>query len=62
MVGRDLGYEPDGVVVAEIQLTGPEYRRGEQSAAYWRSLLDEIDAVRLGLGDVGPSADVAGFE
>lgn len=44
VVGRELGYDPEGVVTAEVQLTGPEYRDGTRAVEYWRTLVDELAA------------------
>jgi predicted permease len=45
VVSRDLGYDPDGVFVTEIDLNGEEYRSGTLAVEYWRVLLDDLHQI-----------------
>ncbi|HSM03980.1 MAG TPA: ADOP family duplicated permease [Longimicrobiales bacterium] len=40
---RDLGYDPAGVAVADVDLNGEEYRSGLLAAEYWRALLGDLN-------------------
>ncbi len=42
VAARDLGYDPEGVVVAEVDLNGEAYAAGDRSVEYWRVLLDDL--------------------
>lgn len=43
VAARDLGYDPAGVVVVEVDLNGEEYRSGTLAVEYWRTLLDNLE-------------------
>jgi putative ABC transport system permease protein len=45
VVDRDLGYEPEGVVTAEIVLPPSDYPEAEMAAAYWAELLPRLRAL-----------------
>lgn len=43
VVDRELGYDPRGVVTAELTLTGAEYRDDENALGYWARLLENLE-------------------
>jgi predicted permease len=46
LVGRDLGFDPEGVVTANITLTAPRYREAQElRLEYWRSAMEALAAV-----------------
>lgn len=46
LVGRDLGFNPEGVVTADIALTAQRYRAGhEVRLQYWSNALDTLAAI-----------------
>jgi predicted permease len=69
VLGREVGFDPDGVLVAEVTLDAPAYRlegRGgregagfERRLAYWRELLAELrtlpDVTAVGLSSGVPT-------
>lgn len=57
--GRDLGFEPDGLLVAEIELAGPEYEAAPARLAFWDRLLEESRALP-GAGAVALSSETPG--
>ncbi|HSM61215.1 MAG TPA: ADOP family duplicated permease [Longimicrobiales bacterium] len=42
LVSRDLGFEPTGVVTAEIALVGPAYADPERRLLFWTSLTERV--------------------
>lgn len=59
VASRDLGYDPEGVVVLDVALTAPEYRDLDRRMAYWADLLDAYRATpgvqAAGLGNWIPT-------
>jgi predicted permease len=59
IVSRDLGFDPDDVVVLDIALTAPEYRDLGTRMTYWDRLLEGLRAdpgvVQAGLGNWIPT-------
>ena len=46
LVGRDLGFNPEGVVTADIALTAERYRAGQEvRLQYWSSALETLAAI-----------------
>ncbi len=46
IVGRELGFDPDGVVTASIALSAPRYGDGQEvRLEYWRSAMDTVVAI-----------------
>jgi len=45
VVDRDLGYDPTGVVTAEVVLSTPEYRDAERAVEYWVTLLAAFEEI-----------------
>lgn len=39
---RDLGFSPDGVFVADLELSGPTYEGAEARASFWDRLLQDV--------------------
>lgn len=57
--GMDLGFEPDGVVVAPINLAGGRYPTPEARLAFWDDLLDRTEGRGLPV-TFGTSSPMAG--
>jgi predicted permease len=45
VLGRDLGYDPEGVVTAEVTLAGPDYADDRSRVSHWSGLLEALRAV-----------------
>lgn len=45
VVDRDLGYDPTGVVTAEVVLSTPEYTAPERAVEYWAALLASFEEI-----------------
>ncbi|NKB87011.1 MAG: FtsX-like permease family protein [Acidobacteria bacterium] len=57
---RDLGFEPDQFVVAELELVGPAYRDATARMAVWDEILREVRALP-GVADAALGSDVPGL-
>ncbi len=60
VTSRDLGFDPGGVLTADVTLVSPEYSEGnERVLAYWEAVTDALratpDAGRVGLSNAIPT-------
>ncbi len=45
LVSRDLGFDPQGVITADVSLIGPEYRDPDRVLGYWDKVIERVAAL-----------------